>query len=230
MTTVPAPTIRMYGGVHDDPGSRQRFLEELAKQETPPHFVAVEWEQSVFERLAAWRSAVAQELGKCWSFLTPKERQELSCALVWEGDAYAVHFPGTEVLWLENGFQERTLKQQEGANFSMYPEWYAHGVLQRLCCRIIPSITPPELRSKQELIDHVSKSMWREAALSQAPSPVERDARWASAIYKRSAGLRDGWIAVVVGWQHSDPANGNQRLRGLLASRGFGVDSVCLGP
>ena len=77
MPTVSAPTIWMYGGVHDDPGSRQRFLEELAKQETPPHFVAVEWEQSVFERHTAWRPAIAQELGKCWDFLTPKECDEL---------------------------------------------------------------------------------------------------------------------------------------------------------
>jgi uncharacterized protein (DUF4415 family) len=43
------PSIWIYGGVHDDPGSRQQFLEELAKQEAAPHFVAVEWEQSVFD-------------------------------------------------------------------------------------------------------------------------------------------------------------------------------------
>src|SRR5262249_48387291 len=62
MPTVSAPTIRMYGGVHDDPGSRQRFLEELAKRETVPHFVAVEWEQSVFTQLSAWRSRIKEGL------------------------------------------------------------------------------------------------------------------------------------------------------------------------
>jgi hypothetical protein len=38
------PSIWIYGGIHDDPGSRQRFLEELTKHETAPHLVAVEWE------------------------------------------------------------------------------------------------------------------------------------------------------------------------------------------
>jgi hypothetical protein len=41
------PSIWIYGGVHYDPGTRQKFLEELAKQSTVPHFVAVEWEKSV---------------------------------------------------------------------------------------------------------------------------------------------------------------------------------------
>jgi len=229
MPTVSAPTIWMYGGVHDDPGSRQRFLEELAKRETAPHFVAVEWEQSVFERLAAWRPAIAQELGKCWDFLTPKECNGLSCALAWEGDAYTERFPGTDVLWLESGFQEEKLKRQNGAHVSKYPEWYARGVCNRLCCRIRPCIAPPALRSEQELIDHVSQDMWDEASRG-TPSCVERDARWANAIGERSAGLCEGWIAVVVGWEHADPKGAPERLRGLLRTRGFCVNSVRLGP
>jgi hypothetical protein len=43
-------SIWIYGGVHHNPGSRRRFLEELSKQETAPHFVAVEWEKFVFEK------------------------------------------------------------------------------------------------------------------------------------------------------------------------------------
>jgi len=232
MTSISAPTIWMYGGVHDDPGSRQRFLEELTKHETTPHFVAVEWEQSLFERLAEWRPAVAQELGKCWDFLAPKECDELSCALAWEGDTYTERFPGADVLWLENGFQEEDLKQQHGALVSAYPQWQAEGVCKRLCCRIVPFIPPPALRSKQELIDHVAIDMWKEAEAraSQYPSPIERHARWERAICERSTGLRDGWIAVVVGWQHVNPEEAPQRLRGRLVERGFCVNSVCLGP
>lgn len=64
------PSIWIYGGVHDDPGSPQKFLGELTKQETAPHFVAVEWEQSLFKRLAMWRSSVAEALGQHWNFLT----------------------------------------------------------------------------------------------------------------------------------------------------------------
>jgi len=70
MATVTAPTIWMYGGVHDDPGSRQRFLEERAKRETAPLFVAVEWEQSVFTRLTTWRGRIKERLSAHWGFLT----------------------------------------------------------------------------------------------------------------------------------------------------------------
>ena len=106
------PSIWIYGGVHDDPGSRRRFLEELAKQETAPHFVAVEWEKSVFERFAACRPLVEGGLRSRWGFLTREECHELSLALAWEGDAYKERFPGTDRLWLETGFQEASLKRR----------------------------------------------------------------------------------------------------------------------
>jgi hypothetical protein len=92
------PSVWIYGGVHHDPGSRQRFLEEFAKRETAPHFVAVEWEQSVFERLISSRPWVADDLDSCWGFLTWEDCHELSLALAWEGDAYTEYFPGTDLL------------------------------------------------------------------------------------------------------------------------------------
>src|SRR5262245_3119102 len=128
------PSIWLYGGVHNDPGSRQRFLAELTKQETVPHFVAVEWEESVFERLAAWRPWVAEGLRRRRDFLTGEDCYEPSRALAWEGDAYAECFPGTEILWLESGFQEADLKRRYGTEASKFPESVAHGLLQRLYC------------------------------------------------------------------------------------------------
>lgn len=46
--------VTIYGGVHNDPGSRQRFLADLMRRHAP-QFVAVEWARGVFERLAVWR-------------------------------------------------------------------------------------------------------------------------------------------------------------------------------
>jgi hypothetical protein len=230
------PSIWIYGGVHYDPGSRQRFLEELTQQGTAPHFVAVEWEQSVFERLAAWRPWITEGLKSRWGFLTHEDLHELSLALAWEGDAYAERFPGTDLLWLESGFQEADLKRRYGTDAGKFPESCAHDLLQRLYDPCYPTlhefmaniVPPPEPRSKKELIDRVWRKTWSEA--SREPEGFERDARWANAIYERSAGLCDGWIAVVVGWAHADPATGNQRLRGLLLSKGFSINSVRLGP
>ena len=226
------PSIWIYGGFHHDPGTRQKFLEELAKQQTAPHFVAAEWEKSVFEKFVQWRPWVEERLGSCWDFLTPEDCHELSLALAWEGDAYAERFPGADPLWLESRFQEAHFKASYGDNF---PESFASNLLQRLsapCSLTMSEIIanadpPPETRSKKDLVDRVWKQVWSEAF---GDSDFERDARWVSAICKHSAGLRDGWIAVVVGWKHADPAGGNQRLRGLLLSKGFSVNSVRLGP
>ena len=228
------PSIWIYGGVHDDPGSRQKFLEELTQQRTASHFVAVEWEQSVFERLAAWRPWIAEGLRSHWGFLTREDCHELSLALAWEGDAYAKRFPGTDLLWLENGFQEADLKRRYGTEASKFPESCAHGLLQRLYCPLTLQefmaniASPPEPKSKKEIIDRVWRTAWAEAL--REPEGFERDVRWAQAICERSAGLSDGWIAVVVGWAHADPATGNQRLRGLLSSQGFSIHAVRLGP
>jgi len=226
MTTVSAPTIWMYGGVHDDPGSRQRFLGELAKRETAPHFVAVEWEQSVFARLTAWRSRIKEGLSSHWGFLTVEDCHKLSCALAWEGDASTEHFPDTDRLWLETGFQERDL-QQQARDSGTVPDKVLENQANSLL-KFMTEIPPPEPRSKKELIDHVWRRRWLQAW--SMPGAFDRDARWVTMICEHSAGLYDGWIAVVGGWQHANPQEDPQRLRGLLVGRGFCVNSVRLGP
>jgi len=227
----------MYGGVHDDPGSRQKLVEELAKQETPPHFIAVEWEKSVFERLVDWRPWIERELESRWSFLERDDLGELSLALAWEGDACTERFPSVDRLWLEMGFQEADLRRRYGADADEFLKSLARSLLARL--RTPSSRTmrecmgnadpSPDPKSKKQLIDRVSRKMWSEL-LPPRPEDFERDKRWAAAVSERSAGLRGGWIAIVVGWAHADPVGDNQRLCGLLSSNGFRVTPVCLAP
>jgi hypothetical protein len=231
-----SPSIWIYGGVHYDPGTRQRFLEELAKRPTAPHFVAVEWEKSVFEKVIQWRPWIKDGVGSCWDFLTLEDCDELSLALAWEGDAYAEIFPKTGAVWLEVGFQEANFRERYGAHAHEAPESFARSLLSRLCSPCHPTTKelmanvdpPPEPTSKKELIDRAWRNAWSEAW--EESGRFERNARWAATICERSSRLRDGWIAVVVGWQHADPTGNNQRLRGLLLSKGFSVNSVHLGP
>jgi len=230
------PTIWIYGGVHNDPGSRQKFLQEFAKQGTAPHFVAVEWEKSVFEHLAAWRPWIAEGLRPRWDFLTREDCDELSLALAWEGDAYANRFQNTEPLWLETGFQEADIKQRHGMDACKFAEVCACRLLEDLLNPCSPTTkefmanidAPSEPKSKKELIDRLWNTAWSEAF--DGSGGFERDARWAVAIHERVTGLRDGWIAIVVGWTHLAPATGNQRLRDLLLSKGFSINSVRLAP
>src|SRR5919197_1158068 len=224
------PAVWIYGGVHDDPGTRQKFLEELGKQKTAPHFVAVEWEKSVFEKFVQWRPWVEERLRSRWDFLIAQDCRELSLALAWEGDAYKDRFGAADALWLENGFQEADLNRRFRGRF---PESIPQSLAHRLCdpCSLTMSEMmgnvdqPPKPRSKKELIDRVWRKAWSDAF---GDNNLERDERWARAISDRTSGLSDGWIAVVVGWTHADPASGNQRLRGLLLSMGFSVNSLRL--
>lgn len=226
------PLVWIYGGVHHDPGTRQMFLEELGKQATAPHFVAVEWEKSVFEKFIQWRPWVEERLRPRWNFLTSKDCGELSLALAWEGDAYKDRFATADTLWLESGFQQANLEKRYGTRF---PESIPQSLAHRLCDPCSLSMSEiianaerhPEPKSKKELIDHVWQKAWSEAF---GDNNFERDARWASAISNRTSGLRDGWIALVVGWTHADPLGDNRRLRGRLLSTGFSVNSVRLGP
>jgi hypothetical protein len=230
------PSIWIYGGVHHDPGTRQIFVEELAKRSTAPHFVAVEWEKSVFEKFIQWRTWIEERLEQCWDFLTPQDCHELSLALAWEGDAYAKIFPDAVPLWLETGFQEANFKRRYGAHAEEAPESFARSLLARICNACQPTmkewaadVDPPlKPRSKKELIGRVWRNAWSDAW--QETGGLDRDARWAATICERSVRLHDGWIGIVVGWQHADPTGDNQRLRGLLSSKGFSINSVNLGP
>jgi hypothetical protein len=230
------PSIWIYGGVHNDPGSRQRFIEKLNKQGTAPHFVAVEWEQSLFRELVARRSWIVEHLQSRWDFLTLEDCAELSSAFAWEGDAWAELFPDSDVLWLEHEYQEAHLLGK-GSNARTFAEDYARTALKwfsyqypRTTYEKLSNLAPlPEPQTKKELVDRVSRVMWLEAS-DQWPHDFTRDARWANAICERSAGLENGWIGVVVGWAHAKLVDGNLRLWDLLRSRGFSVNSVRLGP
>jgi hypothetical protein len=218
------PSVWMYGGVHHDPGTRQQFLAALATQQIPPHFVAVEWEPSVFTRLTAWRPQIAEALGAHWDFLTREDCHVLSRALAWEGDAHAERFPGTDVLWLESEAQESALERKPGGA-DAWLQSLACDVLKRLCDP--RTMAEPEPRTTYELVDRAWRTAWSTAYRAE---DFERDARWAREIIARSTGLRDGWIAVVSGWAHADPAAGDQWLRSLLVTHGFEVHAVRLGP
>ena len=171
------------------------------------------------------------------SFLDRADCHELSCALGWEGDAYTARFPRVDRLWLEAYWQEADLERRSGGRVDEFLRGLARGVLEWLTNPgsltmdqfLTNAAPPPDPLSKKELVDRVSRKTWSDLLQSGSEDP-QRDERWAIRISQRSACLRGGWIAVVVGWAHADPAGGSRRLCGLLSSSGFRVNSVCLAP
>ena len=169
-----SPLVRIYGGVHDDPGSRQRFLADLISRHAP-QFVAVEWARDVFERLVVWRPWIEKELCRRWQFLEGAGCREVSLALGWEGDAHVELFPDVDRLWLEDGYQEANLEHRSGGKTDDFLKGLAVGMRQRLigpCSRTMGEFfantaSPSEPRSKDELIERVSRKAWAEASASE---------------------------------------------------------------
>jgi hypothetical protein len=127
-------------------------------------------------------------------------------------------------LWLEDGYQEADLRRRSENRDGDLLWSLANSLLRRLTFADTAAL--PEPRSKDDVIERVSRIAWTGAFEDQ---DLERDKRWAEMISARSASLHGGWIAVVVGWAHANPEGDPGRLYGLLSARGFTVHSMCLG-
>ena len=226
--------VILYGGFHDDPGSRRRFRGEAAKLPIAPRLVAVEWEQALFERFRASRPIVEDGLIDRWPFLTSRDRHELSEAVGWEGDTWNDPFPGAAVLWLEEGFQGADLERKFGTKAEDYPLRCARALLGALLDPMAPSTrefftgaAPTQPTSTDQLVSRVSKRLWDDRDPDDG-SRLDRDARWANRIVDRVAGWQDGLVVVLVGWTHADPSGPKGRLRGLLESAKMTVESIRL--
>jgi hypothetical protein len=226
----------LFGGFHDDPASRSRFLVEAAKLPVAPRLVAIEWELAVFESFRAARPIVEDELGNRWAFLNSRDKRELSEALGWEGDVWRPLFPSAEVLWLEEGFQSIDLDRRFGTKAKGYPARCARTLLDSLlkptarsAREFLSGKVPAEPRSLAELVSRLAKRLWDDRDPDDGDR-LDRDVRWAERILAKVAGWEDGLVIVLVGWSHADPMGPDGRLSHLLKSAGLAVESIRLDP
>jgi hypothetical protein len=222
----------MYGGFHSDPSSRREFLRRIRERPIPPQFVAVEWERSVFEACAAQRPRIAKELTDRWSFLSPTDADELSRCFAREGDTHTLVFPGSETLWLEDGYQAARLRVTGATPGSMARDLIElftnpmHQTLAEFFDRESRPIEEPT--SLADLLRLIARHRsWTNDATRPEEMNLDRDARWAAMIEKRLTRCDDGWFAVVVGWAHVE-AGTTQNLRALLTAAGMNVNAVRL--
>ncbi|MBK7859633.1 MAG: hypothetical protein IPJ65_13650 [Archangiaceae bacterium] len=226
--------VGLFGGRHGDVGSWRRLL-ELASELTRPAFVAVEWSEALYAAVVALQPEVAEALQTRWPFLSASDGADLAAALAWEVNVPMRIWPGIEIVWLENGFQEADLQRRHGVDAATFARSHAEGLVERLSDPCAPSIsefmagsTPPrEPTSSHALIDRDWRKCW--SYPSDDESNPERDERWAKLLAPRISSLSTGWAAVTVGWVHADPAR-PRRLCALLADQGFRTRGLSLGP
>ncbi|HYV49766.1 MAG TPA: hypothetical protein VFA20_33150 [Myxococcaceae bacterium] len=224
MNHVP-PQIVLFGGFHNDPGSRREFWRQLRRREAlhaAPEFVGVEWNPVLFAKYDACRKRIADELLGKWDFLGERECDELSKTFAWEADAYQEVFPSVERVWLDDG------PGREGDSGTARE--FADTLLEDL--RVAGEAEgAPVPRSLDELIDQVRLRQKRRKDRERAPPSIdERDLWWFDKIRKRASTLQGGgWVAIVVGWAHANPKGLPGNLYDQLNSAEMKVDPIYLG-
>lgn len=118
--------VGFFGGRHGDVGSWRRLL-ELASELTRPAFVAVEWSEALYAAVVALQPEVAEALQTRWPFLSASDGADLAAALAWEVNVPMRIWPGIEIVWLENGFQEADLQRRHDVDAATFARSHARG-------------------------------------------------------------------------------------------------------
>lgn len=246
------PVIRIFGGVHDDPGSRDRFRIEFVRRvadEGPPHFISVEHDLHMFLQHAAQRPGIARCLRERWKFLSDVDAAEVSAAYFWEGDAHRGLVSGRPTMLLDQYWEQARpiLENQAKRGFHGWKTIEDNFVeiaqlqVDRLCNPSLPSrkelkadaengalIVIPEPRTREELVARITKKAWDDARQPE-PNDNSRDARWVRWIEDSLRNFKGGWAGVTVGWRHADAVEAGN-LRAQLLERGHEVECIKLAP
>lgn len=246
-----SPVIRVFGGVHDDAGSRERFRREFASRVSVhgrPSLVAVEHDAHLFQLHAAQRPEIARCLLERWEFLSEHDAQEIAASYFWEGDAHRDLVGGPYRWMFLDRFWEHAKARLEHQVKCGFHGWksiednfveIAQIQVDRLCNPSLPSrkelrdnsgIPPtiPEPRSRDELVARISKKAWDDARQPE-PNDDSRDTRWVRGIEEALRGVEGGWIGVTVGWRHADSVEAGN-LRAQLLARGHEIEVIKLAP
>lgn len=100
-------TLFIAGINHFDPMGRERvadwFCELAAHHDTPPTFVAVEFDCELFERLRAQRPHYRACIQALWPDVPAGDLDLFERSLGYEGDTHLECFAGPDMIWLDEG-------------------------------------------------------------------------------------------------------------------------------
>lgn len=201
---------------HFDPLCRDRlfnWLKVLQKSHhRPPFFVAVEWDENIFRKVAGQRITLQQLAKKAWPQASSLFLEKLSEAMAFEADTHIELFPNIPTLWLDN---DRIVNPEIVEN-------YARDRLN--VYRSFLSSEIAELNYETLLI--MSREAWdRSSKPSQGNS---RDVQFADLICECFNQTNNCWAIAIVGANHASTASGY--MGAILIEKGIKCNVTILEP
>jgi len=190
-------TLRIAGINHFDPTMRSELIQWLnscSKRFGTPKFIAVEWDNEVFDGVRAERQQFRRLLAEAWQWISKSHLDTLTISLGYEADAHSDIYPDVEVLWLDQGrvypkdfvakCAKNRLKQYEG----FLQNWPTSTDNSNLLLRI------------------------RQRASNVPPPQADaRDKKWTELIKARLCDPRDSWAIAIVCSDHARAGCGSMR-------------------
>lgn len=201
--------MEIAGILHFDPLCKQRLIRWLKEQallpDVPLEFVAVEWDNELFELVKSQRLLMRKLVEETWLDAQPSFLDVFAEALAFEGDTHLKVFPTVETLWLD---QRRIVNDRK---------IITNYVRERI--EVYRSYLPnPVPYLDQNVLEGMSCEAWRRVGKRQVGG-TPRDFKFATLILERIKEARTGWAIAIVGADHA--SENSDSLRSRLENAGI---------
>ena len=201
---------------HFDPLCRDRLLNWLKKLEkshdNPPLFIAVEWDENIFRKIAQQRPTLQHLAKKVWPQASLFFLEKLSEAMAFEADTHIESFPTVPTLWLENGriVSPEIIENYARDRLNVYRSFLSHEITGL----------------NNDALQIMSKEAWN---CSSKPSKGNsRDIKFAKLISDHFNQLGNCWAIAIVGANHVSTVS--EYMRSILIEQGIKCDVTILNP
>ena len=195
--------LRIAGVVHFDVRGKARLSDWLQRtrrvENGDPEFVAVEYEQDIFERIRARRQVIRGMAAELWPSAPGTSLDVIEESLGYEGDLHDKVFPRVKTIWLDEG---RKIKDPT--------------VIERYACDRFNLYRGYAVEQGQSLsastLNHMSTQAW-----AAGPPPIRggdaRDEIFASRLLEWCVRGQNCWGICIVGANHATDVEGSMVSR-----------------
>ena len=190
--------IFIAGIVHSDvlgPDRLKKWFQEFFDiNRSSPEFVAIEWDEVIFNQIISQRSSIREYAKAAWPEASSDFLDKIELSLGYEGDTHNRILTKAETLWLDQG--------RPVPNRSIVSE-YAKDRM-KIYERYI-SESPDDFGHKTLL--HMSRKAWARSSPNEAEGS-ERDIKFSEVILSRLNKSKSNWAIVVIGASHARSSRG----------------------
>jgi len=212
----PMITLYVAGIAHTDPLGPARLRKWLQSFRntlpSEPSFVAVEWDERMFNLVKTQRDRFLRLASERWPTSPPEVVRFLVDAVAYDGDTHQATFPTVPTLWLDQG---READHSEIAGFA------------ELRLKFYEAITSDAAQLSILDLDQMSKAAW--ARIQPRPDgPNARPDIFARRLFPELQGNQPAWGIAIMGANHVSESAGS--AVDLLVHNGVDCGVTVLNP